>query len=230
MRYRALACDYDGTLASRGVVEPATADALESVRASGRKLVLVTGRQVPDLLKLFPRADLFDRIVAENGAVVSSPSEGTERTLAGAAPQRLVTALRNRGVTPLSVGRVIVATNAAHERAVLDAIEELGIGFHLILNKGSVMVLPAGIDKATGLEAALRELGISRHSTVGVGDAENDLAFLRWCGYAVAVANALPAVKADADLVTLGEHGAGVVELIRDLVARDPSGSAPLAP
>jgi HAD superfamily hydrolase (TIGR01484 family) len=64
MRYIALACDYDGTLAHDGRVSAATIAALERVRASGRKLLLVTGRQLDDLGTVFDRLDLFDRVVA----------------------------------------------------------------------------------------------------------------------------------------------------------------------
>ena len=79
-------------------------------------------------------------------------------------------------------------------------------------NKGSVMALPFGVNKASGLMAALAELGIPAHTVVGVGDAENDHAFLAACGCAVAVSNALPSLKAEADIVTVADHGAGVEE------------------
>jgi hydroxymethylpyrimidine pyrophosphatase-like HAD family hydrolase len=92
----------------------------------------------------------------------------------------------------------------------------------VILNKDAVMVLPTGVDKASGLRLALAELDISPEQVVGIGDAENDQAFLRLCGCAVAVANALPAVKAEADLVTAGARGAGVAELIDRLIATAP--------
>jgi hydroxymethylpyrimidine pyrophosphatase-like HAD family hydrolase len=91
----------------------------------------------------------------------------------------------------------------------------------VIFNKGSVMVLPSGTNKATGLAVALGELGLSARDTVGVGDAENDHAFLAACGCAVAVANALPMLKERADLVTVGARGAGVVELIERMLATD---------
>jgi hydroxymethylpyrimidine pyrophosphatase-like HAD family hydrolase len=86
------------------------------------------------------------------------------------------------------------------------------------------MVLPAGINKATGLTAALSELGLSPHNVVGVGDAENDHAFLGSCECSVAVVNALPAVKQQADFVSLGDHGDGVAELIGKLIADDLQG------
>ena len=106
-----------------------------------------------------------------------------------------------------------------HEHQVLAAIHELGLEWHVIFNKGSVMALPSEVTKATGLAPALAALGISSERTVGVGDAENDHAFLRMCGMAVAVANALPAVKEMAHLVTAGARGVGVVELIERLLS-----------
>jgi hydroxymethylpyrimidine pyrophosphatase-like HAD family hydrolase len=230
LRYYALACDYDGTLALHGRVDQPTLEALERVRASGRKLILVTGRQLADLLEAFPRADLFDRIVAENGAVVYAPSDRSERSLADPPAEQFVAALRGRGVTPVSVGRVIVATCTPHEAVVLDVIRDLGLELQVICNKGAVMVLPSGVDKATGLDVALLELGLSRHDTVGIGDAENDHAFLRRCECSVAVANALPIVKERADLVTQGDHGAGVVELINRLLADDLAEVEPRPP
>jgi hydroxymethylpyrimidine pyrophosphatase-like HAD family hydrolase len=48
--------------------------------------------------------------------------------------------------------------------------------------------------------------------------------FLRRCGLAVAVANALPTVKEIADLVTEGARGAGVSELIDRWLAGDLEG------
>jgi hydroxymethylpyrimidine pyrophosphatase-like HAD family hydrolase len=46
MKYRALACDYDGTLAHDGVVNTTTVDALDRFRASGRNLIMVTGTRI----------------------------------------------------------------------------------------------------------------------------------------------------------------------------------------
>jgi hypothetical protein len=164
---------------------------------------------------------MFDRIVAENGAVLYTPATKEMRVIAPPPSQALVGELRRRGVSPLHVGRAIIATWEPHQSTVLEAIRELGLELHVIFNKGAVMVLPSGINKATGLAAALGELALSPHNVVGVGDAENDHAMLELCECGVAVANALPAVKAHADLVTAGDHGAGVTELIDRLIADD---------
>src|SRR5262249_9154866 len=74
MRYHVLAADYDGTLAHRGRVDDATWAALHRLGESGRKLVLVTGRELDDVLALIPEPGLFARIVAENGALVYRPA------------------------------------------------------------------------------------------------------------------------------------------------------------
>ncbi|HLJ97805.1 MAG TPA: HAD family hydrolase [Gemmataceae bacterium] len=224
MRYLALACDYDGTLAADGRVDDETLAALERLRVFGRKLILVTGRELPDLLSVFPNLHLFDSIVAENGALLYWPSDGEQKTLAERPPEQFLQALHDRGVRPLSTGQVIVATWRPFQAIVLEVIAELGLELQVILNKGAVMVLPTGINKATGLRTALTELGIAPCNVVGVGDAENDHAFLSLCGCSVAVANALPVVKDRAHFVTRAHHGAGVTELIDELIGNDMTG------
>lgn len=221
MRYRVLACDYDGTTAADGRVSPRTVAALQRLLATGRKLILVTGRELPELLAIFPEIALFESVVAENGALLYRPSNRAEKLLAEPSPPAFVQLLETRGVAPLSVGRAIVATWQPHEQAVLDTIRDLGLELQVIFNKGAVMVLPAGVNKATGLLAALKELSLSPHETVGVGDAENDHAFLALCECAAAVANALPSLRERADVITRGDHGNGVAELIEHMIAND---------
>jgi hydroxymethylpyrimidine pyrophosphatase-like HAD family hydrolase len=221
MRYHALACDYDGTLASHGRVDDETLAALERVRASGRKLLLVSGRQLEDLRTVFERLDLFDRAVLENGALIHDPETGAVRSLAAPPSTELVERLTSAGVQPLSVGHAVVATWEPNETVVLETIRDLGLELQVSFNKGAVMVLPSGINKAVGLAVALEELGLSPHNTVGVGDAENDHAFIDSCELAVAVSNALPRLREHADWVTAGDHGAGVRELVEELVTDD---------
>ena len=257
MRYRALATDYDGTLATHGTVDQDTIASLERFIASGRKLIMVTGRELPDLKRVFPRLDLFSRVVAENGAVLLYPSPlkpkaglngpqsatsglndtvtplkpesglngapngaPSEALLCDPVPGAFADELRRQGM-PVSVGRVIVATVEPHQEAVRKTIADLGLSLAVSLNKGSIMVLPAGISKVTGFRRALLELGLREEAVVGIGDAENDLDFLAVCGCGVAVANATPQVKSRADLVTYGAHGSGVTEVINQLLATD---------
>jgi hydroxymethylpyrimidine pyrophosphatase-like HAD family hydrolase len=221
MRYHLLATDYDGTIATDGNVAAETVTALQDVLATGRKLVLVTGRELDELLAVYPDLTIFERVVAENGALLYRPATKERRALADPPPPALLAALRRHGVGPLSQGEVIVATLEPHEAVVLETIRELGLELQVIFNKGAVMILPAGVNKATGLTAALQELKISPHNVVGVGDAENDHSFLKLCERSAAVGGALPSIRDTADLVLEGTAGAGVRELAAALVAHD---------
>ena len=221
MRYLAVAADYDGTLASSGTVADGTLDAIERLLASGRKFLVVTGRVLPDLLEVFPQVSLCERVVAENGAVLYTPATKDIRLLAPPPIPAFVEELRRRKVTPLHIGETIVATCSPYEKVILEMIRDLGLELRIIFNKGAVMVLPAGINKGSGLLAALDELDLSPHNTVGIGDAENDHALLNLCEYAAAVQNAIPMLKKAADRTTDGDHGAGVVEIIDALLHDD---------
>src|SRR5258707_5732075 len=107
MRYHVLATDYDGTLAHQGRVQPTTLAALESLLATGSKLVLATGRELEQLLDIFPEVTLFARVVAENGDLLYQPASKKEQVLAKPPPPEFIAALRERGVAPLSAGRVV---------------------------------------------------------------------------------------------------------------------------
>ena len=213
MTFRVLATDYDGTIAFEGKVDADTVESLRTAAAAGLAPVLVTGRELSDLFNTFEYGDLFRYIVAENGAVLYDPRTRHAETLAPAPPAALIERLTRESI-PISVGHSIVATVEPHEQAVMAAIHELALDWHVIFNKGSVMVLPSDVTKATGLSRALDAMQVTWNDTIAVGDAENDLAFMRRCGLAVAVQNALPTVKELADVVTDAPRGAGVIELI----------------
>lgn len=230
MNYLALATDYDGTLAKDGHVETPVLHALNRLRSSGRKIVLVTGREMPELLSVFAEVAICDVVVAENGGVLHWPREQREEVLAESPPESLVQELVRLDIKPFSVGRTILATWRPHETKVLDAIQRLGIEHQIIFNKRAVMILPGGVNKASGLRIALERLGIKPGQTVGVGDAENDHAFLDACGVSAAVDNALPALKDRADIVLTKDHGQGVIELVERMLDDDLQSLGPCVP
>jgi HAD superfamily hydrolase (TIGR01484 family) len=242
MNYLALATDFDGTLATDGVVEESTLKALERWRHSGRKLILITGRQLDNLIAHIPVINLFDWVIAENGAVLYQPSTKVEKLLADRPSEAFISLLRDRidqkqqqsqnpgipeefsqisqtqTLEALGVGRVIISTWESYLEITQTTIQDLGINLQIICNKGAVMVLPKGINKAWGLNAVSEVMNLSLQQIIGVGDAENDCDFLEQCGYSVAVANALPEVKKRVNLVTQNSRGAGVIELINHLL------------
>src|SRR5690348_9226291 len=110
MRYNCLAADYDGTVAHHGTVTPEAIEALQRLKASTRRIILVTGRRLDDLKSVFPEYGIFDRIVAENGALLYNPVTKEEKLLGEAPPQAFIEELQRRGVQPLEIGKIIVAT------------------------------------------------------------------------------------------------------------------------
>ena len=218
MRWSTIATDYDGTIASDGKVDANTIDALRRARAAGVRLLLVTGRELADLFNTFAGTDVFDLVVAENGAVILDPATGQVRVLADPPPQTLVEALTTDNV-PFSVGHSIVATVEPYDQQLVSAIAALHLPWRVIPNKGSIMALPHGVSKASGLLAAFTTLGLEPGQTIAIGDAENDVEMLRLCGLGVAVNNALPMVKAIARITTAHDRGEGVVELVDRVLA-----------
>lgn len=210
---RMLACDYDGTLAEHGKMNSVTEQALRDVKQAGLLLGLVTGRLLDDLLRVCPQVPLFDIVIAENGAVLYQPSNGETIDLGPSPSAEFCAALDQRGVN-FATGRVLVNTLRPYGDAVREAIQTCNCDLEMIFNNEALMILPRGVDKASGLQAGVERLDMTADAVVAVGDAENDVAFLRAAGLAVAVANAIDELKREADIVTEGVAGDGVVEFV----------------
>lgn len=228
MTLRIIASDFDGTLAKDGEVAAECTAALRRWKRAGGRLLLITGREMDDLVRVYPDLGLWDLAVTENGAVLLDPATGSVELLGEPPGAQLLDELRAAGVRPLSHGRVILASFEPMRERIRRVLRAAGAERDLIGNKGALMVLPRGINKATGLQRALAILGGTAAETVALGDAENDLGFMALCGYSVAPANALNSVKAVADLVTAGRHGTGIAQAIAQLLeqGRGPGGSS----
>jgi hydroxymethylpyrimidine pyrophosphatase-like HAD family hydrolase len=214
--FTAVACDADGTLTWRKQLAGRTAAALVRWRSAGGQVILVTGEVRADLLHL-ARTGLFDRIVGENGGTLLRPPGWRAHALGPPPPPGLVRALRGR-VRDLTVGRVMVATQQPDGDVLRVAIRDLGVGYRVIRNLKNLMALPAGVNKTSGLRAALDDLGLDAARVVSVGNGENDVCLAGASGLCVAVADAVPEMKARADWVTRRRGPDGVIEVIRRLL------------
>jgi len=218
MTVRVLALDYDGTIADHGRLDPEAATAIGDARRSGIAVVLVTGRILAGLERDLPDLRLFDSVVAENGAVVMLPASGRTTVVGPPAPRAFLEALKRYRV-PHESGQCLVAASALHAPVLRQVIRELGLELAIIFNRGSAMMLPQGISKASGLDLALSTLHLSADAAVGIGDGENDIDLLERCGVSVAVAWGAEALKEVADEVLAGDGPAAVGAYIRRLVA-----------
>jgi len=221
MNYQALATDYDGTIATESKVKQSTYLALKCWQETGRKLIMVTGRRLDNLYNIFPEVTTFDCIVAENGALIYFPAENKTTLLGETPPDSLIKSLQKRQVEPLFIGQSIVSTWVHNGQTTAEVITELGLSWQVNLNKHTVMLLPEGVDKYSGLQTALKQMDLTPEQVVGVGDGENDLPLLKLCGLSVSVANALPVLKDCSDWIMTKNSGDGVAELIDKLLESD---------
>lgn len=219
MHYIALAAGFDGTLARDGQCDARCVDALRSLAATGRKLILVSGRGLRDLLERFAQIDVFDFVVAENGAVLYRPATRESAILAQAPSELLVQELERRGVEPLSVGNAVIRTDCSNRDEVGDTARRLGLDIQLLDDRLNLVVMPADVSKASGVHAALCELGLSFHNLVVIGTDAADVGLFRSAQCAVAVNNASGDLKRAADQVTAAQNCDGFLELASTLLS-----------
>jgi hydroxymethylpyrimidine pyrophosphatase-like HAD family hydrolase len=217
---RVVALDYDGTLTQDG--QRPGEDVLAAVqrsRESGLMILLVTGRILSELRGSFPDVDDFvDLVVGENGCVLTGPQG--PRHLATPVDEVLLQALIDRGV-PVRRGDVLLAGKSDDRVVVMEEIHRLELDCQLVFNRSELMVLPSGVTKGTGLFDALGDIGISRHSAVGVGDAENDHALLDVCEVGIAVSNGVVGLRSSADVVLDQPNGRGIMQLLERISRPD---------
>lgn len=213
---RAVAMDLDGTLAQGDAVDPETIAVLAETRSQGVAVILATGRVGSHLDADFPGLrGSFDALVLENGAVIEVAGEG--RRLAEPVDGELVAALQARNID-CRVGEVILDVATKDIAVVGELIGDLGLDAQIIRNRGRSMVVPAGVSKGTGVRRAVRELGLSHHNVLAVGDAENDISLLDAVEVGAAVSNAVPSLRRRADIRLAQPNGAGVRDLLRGAV------------
>ncbi len=213
MKFAALALDYDGTIATEGVFNPAVREAIGDARQRGIAVALVTGRGLQDLRRVAGDLTCFDVVVAENGAVLEFP--GGRHVLLGHPPRPDVLQELRRRQIAFVAGECVLEAEAASAAAILEVIQTQEQPLILAFNRSRLMVLPQAVAKSTGLRQALFALRLSIHNTIGIGDAENDHDLLDACEVGVAVGWGSKALRAIADEVIEGTGPDAVADYIR---------------
>jgi HAD superfamily hydrolase (TIGR01484 family) len=104
-------------------------------------------------------------------------------------------------------------TSARERELTREALEDFPIAF-ADAEETSLELSPLGVDKGKGLGILCRHLGIPMEQTIAVGDSYNDLSVLRAAGLAVAVGNAVPAVRTSCAAVVADNDHCGVAEAV----------------
>jgi len=210
---RAVILDFDRTLTKKpGRIN---ARAFRELKSLKKPLVLASGRNTSFMRELSRKNHGISAIVAENGSVVFFPRSKetiiTDSDFMQAA-RKIV-----RGKFPeLSIGSVVVHAPLKMKREIRRALPGMK-GLKFVKNIDRVMLLPKSVDKGKGVLLALHRMGIEPEKTIVVGDGENDVDLFNVPGFRVAVANAVPKLKALADQVTEHESARGVIEIVEKL-------------
>jgi hydroxymethylpyrimidine pyrophosphatase-like HAD family hydrolase len=164
--------------------------------------------------------ELCDRVVCEEGGVLVNVVTGELTLLAEPLEPALLDSLRAAKVPDLDVGHVVVGAPVEWVATVTAARDSVGSSRHLVVNKGSVALAPAGCDKGTGLRAAIADLGVQGRRIIAIGDAANDLPMFAIADDAIGVSNADDVVRAAGISLTTGAVGLGVAEALHAHVPR----------
>ena len=210
-----LATDYDGTIATEGKVTQEVEKALLQAKQAGYLISLVTGRGFENLLYIFPQVKKFDLAVVENGSILYFPSQEKIEYLGRKPPIEFLAQLMEHRI-PFHQNAIMATVHCRFVEKVKALIDEFKFPLYIMLHKEYGLILPKGINKAKGLEKALLHFHITSNQVIAMGDASNDLDFLDFCGFKVAVGNAEDDIKAKADWIATKEEGLGVVEFIQE--------------
>jgi 3-deoxy-D-manno-octulosonate 8-phosphate phosphatase (KDO 8-P phosphatase) len=108
----------------------------------------------------------------------------------------------------LNAGIEVVIISGRKSKAVDIRMGELGV----------THVVQGCRDKVAAFDKLAEKLGVSNDRTAFVGDDIPDLLLLRHVGFSFAVANAVPAVQAECDVITSASGGFGAVREVCELI------------
>ena len=241
MRYQALVLDIDGTLGMdvKTPVHPQIKNAIREIRDMGIHVILASGRDIYGSVDIALDLDLYDTPhVCDGGSRLFHVYRKTRgydfqphrpnRPIRPAAVLAIRESLDYHGPQPLvsttdgEVWRMSVEMIREDQiRGVVQAVRRADPivnirPFTHVRHVGlwGVEILESGVDKAWGVELALRELGVPWVDVAVVGDNFTDLPLFYRAAFGFAVANAHKDVRSRADSVVPEARHNGVVAAI----------------
>ena len=212
-----LVFDFDGTLTLEGVEVPeVTISSLKRVKNLGlATLGIISGSGLNFLILEYENlSNLFSFLVAENGAVSHFMDPDKTQVLGEDWAAKAKDVFSNVDF-PMRFGTVMGATSLKYIEKVEEALRRSSLDAKIVLNKGSLAVLPPNVDKGTGVASTIEHFGsTSKIHLTCFGDGENDLALFAPADLGVAVSKSVESLKNIADVVTEKPGGLGVAEYL----------------
>lgn len=218
MRIKVVATDIDGTLTDAKL--RLSLKAVEAVRAlekAGVKVVLASGNALPVVRTLRTYVGCTGAIVCEGGAVVEY--RGEVKVLgSGGEARRALEELKERfgGLVQETWSNryrlVDLALKRTIERSAIEEVVRRYPSLKLVDSGFAYHLVDRAVSKSAGLRVAVELMGVSLSEVLAVGDSETDAELLEAAGFAVALQNAPPTLKALAHHVTSKPNGEGFAE------------------
>lgn len=214
---RCIVTDLDRTLTGPDLVLDRLAlDRMSALRSAGVLVIIATGRRYddPQVMRLLPHVDAM---VAENGAVVHLPRRGLLEVVDADFVEVAKHCLGELS-SAFTWGRAIGSGPRELASSASERFFRARVSHTLEFNAEHVMLLPARVNKATGVDGCARQLGVTAAQAWAIGDGENDVALLEWAHVGAAPANAArPALEA-ADVLMVGAYSQGFLEFTDPLI------------
>ncbi len=233
--YRAIALDLDGTLTNHEkVVTPKTREALLQASAKGAVIILASGRPTYGIEPVAECLELNKQggyILSYNGGNIVNAKTG-EKLFSQFLPDEVIPELYayaeenghallgyagNEIITEMPDDQYVKEESRINKmnidmlKAEEELVEKLGDRMDIFRSAPFFLELvPKGIDKAKSLSRLLTKINLTPADMIAFGDGYNDLSMLKLAGMGVAMENAAPEVRAEADYVTLSNEEDGV--------------------
>lgn len=232
-KFKAFAVDIDGTLTENGggAIHLAALAKLRHLEKLGYHVIYVSGRSSIEAYVLAVFGGTTKIAVGENGgAITIAPQE--HRLLASKEKCMQGYNLLKKSLDGVEIKPVFPRMTEVVMERTFDLtqgqkiLEENNLELYLSDSKYAYHINEKGMNKATGLKAALQMLKLGPEQAVAIGDSDTDIPMFDACGYSIALGHAEENVKTSAKQVVKGREGTGLVEAI-DLVALDYLGARP---
>jgi phosphoglycolate phosphatase (TIGR01487 family) len=223
---RAVVTDVDGTLTDRRRrINTAAIEAIRTLVDAGITVVFASGNTVCFMDSLSKMIGTDGTIIGENGGVYRRGFSGPlhiagDRKVCLEAFEVLRDYFSRKGVELELYSAQYRFADVAFARNVDPAeaqavVQEQALPVRVLDTGFAIHLQPPGVSKGAAMRELAIEMGLSTSEIIAVGDSENDIEMLAAAGVGVAVANANPATRMAADLVTTKPHGEGFVEAVK---------------
>jgi phosphoglycolate phosphatase (TIGR01487 family) len=218
---KAFAVDIDGTLTENGsgmIYLPAVLK-MRFLEKIGYKVLFVTGRSSIEAYILSVFLGITRVAVGENGGVVSKgPTDHTilgNKELCLKGYEVLKQCLSNVDIKPV-IPRLseVVLQRTFDINEGKKILSEKKLELDIVDSKYAYHINELSVNKAKGLDLALKFLKIEPKEVVAIGDSETDISVFGICGLSVALGHSDDAVKVHADHVVNGKEGVGLCDAI----------------